>query len=236
MLKQGNWKTVKVKKRDNLARIFKRLDIKQSDLAAIMALGSSTQALTHLHPGQELQVLVDNRQLEQLSFTNDGQNILVVTRSEQGFAAQTITNNTDTANNPPAVALTNATPEAASKTNTPSTAAPVPAKTAIIPNAIKSITLTINHSISEAVRRAGLSAKLANELSHVLSSNPSLIKQIHTGDKLALVYQKDQVADKKSLPNILIAELSSRHGKSLRLVRYTDPKGNTEYYTPKVTH
>ena len=98
---KGKWKTVKVKRGDNLARIFSRLGISPDQLHEIMQLGKTTKRLKTLYPGETFKVRIDTpetqgktsrkkKQLEELVYAFDVANSLRVLNTANGFQAEKI--------------------------------------------------------------------------------------------------------------------------------------------------
>jgi len=78
-LPQVNWKTVKVKKGDTLATIFSELHLNPKELHKIIRLGDSTTKLKRLIPGEEIKVLIVDKELRELDYmVNDTQSLHVI--------------------------------------------------------------------------------------------------------------------------------------------------------------
>lgn len=99
--------------------------------------------------------------------------------------------------------------------------------------ALKYAANTVHGSLSAAANKAGLPSNLATQLNSIFASDPSFAKSIHSGDKFCLLYEAFYLDGKKiGTGNILEAEVTTR-AKVYRAVRYTNPKGVTNYYTPQ---
>ena len=90
----------------------------------------------------------------------------------------------------------------------------------------------IENSLFDAAGRAGLSDATTMQLIQLFAWDVDFAHDIQNGDSFTVLYQKVQrqgyaVADGP----ILAAEFKTA-GKDYRVVRYTDPKGQTGYYTP----
>ena len=99
---KGEWQTVKVKRGDNLARIFSRLGISPDQLHEIMQLGKTTKRLKTLYPGESFRVRIDTpeiqgktsrkkKQLEELVYAFDVANSLRILNTANGFQAEKVT-------------------------------------------------------------------------------------------------------------------------------------------------
>lgn len=91
----------------------------------------------------------------------------------------------------------------------------------------------INDSLFLASQRAGLSDNLTMELAGIFGWDVDFSLDIRQGDRFAVVYEevfKD--GDKLRDGAILAAEFVNR-GKVYRAVRYTEPGGSGQYYTPE---
>lgn len=92
---------------------------------------------------------------------------------------------------------------------------------------------TINDSLFLASQRAGLSDNLTMELAGIFGWDVDFSLDIRQGDRFAVVYEevyKD--GDKLRDGAILAAEFVNR-GKVYRAVRYSEPGGSAQYYSPE---
>jgi len=88
----------------------------------------------------------------------------------------------------------------------------------------------INSSLFMAGKDAGLSDSLVMELAGIFGWDIDFILDIRQGDRFTVIYEEKYVdGDKFSNGNILAAEFINQ-GKSYQAVRYTDSRGNTEYF------
>ncbi|MGH8321024.1 MAG: M23 family metallopeptidase, partial [Gammaproteobacteria bacterium] len=90
----------------------------------------------------------------------------------------------------------------------------------------------IENSLFDAAGRAGLSDPVTMQLIHLFGWDIDFAHDIRSGDSFTVLYQKihrqgEPVADGP----ILAAEFATP-GKTYRIVRFTDPSGRTDYYTP----
>ena len=96
-----------------------------------------------------------------------------------------------------------------------------------------SATGIITSSLFLAGKDAGLSDSLVMELAGIFGWDIDFILDIRSGDRFTVIYEEKYVdGDKYTNGNILAAEFVNQ-GKSYQAVRYTDSKGNTEYFSDK---
>jgi len=92
-----NWKTVTVKRGDNLAQIFSRLNISPGVLHEIIHTNKDTRKLKHVLPGQAIRFLLDdNGVLQQLVYQYNVANSLSVTKQGSSFTAKVTHKTLDT--------------------------------------------------------------------------------------------------------------------------------------------
>ena len=90
----------------------------------------------------------------------------------------------------------------------------------------------IEHSLFDAATGAGLSDSVTMQLIHLFGWDIDFARDIRSGDSFAVLYQKIHRPGRPvSDGPILAAEFTAR-GKAYRIVRFTDPAGHTDYYTP----
>jgi murein DD-endopeptidase MepM/ murein hydrolase activator NlpD len=90
----------------------------------------------------------------------------------------------------------------------------------------------IDSSLFLAGQAAGLSDNLIMELAGIFGWDVDFALDIRSGDRFTLVYEELFLDGQKQKDgNILAAEFTNR-GKTYRALRYTDAKGNSDYYTP----
>lgn len=88
---QPDWKTVKVKKGDSLAKIFAAEKLSPSQLHAVLNSGPIAKKLTRIYPGQELAFLIDpDKGLLELRYDLDALNTVQVRRNDDSYEAQLI--------------------------------------------------------------------------------------------------------------------------------------------------
>jgi len=90
----------------------------------------------------------------------------------------------------------------------------------------------IEGSLFDSAMRAGLSDTTTMELIQLFGWDIDFAHDIQNGDSFTVLYQRVQ-RQGQAITNgpILAAEFTSA-GKSYRVLRYTDPSGETGYYTP----
>ena len=91
----------------------------------------------------------------------------------------------------------------------------------------------INSSLFVDAKNAGMNAALIMELVSIFAWDIDFALDLRKGDNFSLLYEEhflDGVKIKDG--NILAAEFSNQ-GRIYRAIRYTDPKGRSNYYTPK---
>lgn len=91
----------------------------------------------------------------------------------------------------------------------------------------------ISSSLFESAQRAGLSDRLTMELASIFGWEIDFALDIRDGDRFSVIYD-DVYTDGKLLRHgdILAAEFVN-DGTVYRAIRYTDPDGHTDYYTPE---
>lgn len=92
---------------------------------------------------------------------------------------------------------------------------------------------TIKSSLFEAALEAGLSDNVTMDLAHIFGWDVDFALDIRENDQFVVLYEElyldgERVGD----GNILAAEFINQ-GKSFKAVRYTDDKGNSNYYDEK---
>lgn len=213
------WQAFGVKSGQNLAAICARAGVKASDVHAVMSLGKDVEALNTLYPGDavNMQIAPDGKlmalkydfRLLKLSWTE----------SDKGAWTKQLLvkrNGEDAQGNPVFVAET---------INHP------------LEIRSKHATGVIEYSLYHASQKAGLSYQLFDELVDIFSWDIDFTKDVHKGDRFTVVYEEyyregEKIQDKNQKYPIVVAEFISQ-GKSYRAIRYTDPNGETGYFTPE---
>ncbi len=90
---------------------------------------------------------------------------------------------------------------------------------------------TVNHSLAQAVERAGFTTGLYEQLHDIFQGTIDFNHGIRRGDHFAILFQEYYIDGKKDHPgNIVVASFTNQH-KNYRAFRYTYPKNHTGYYT-----
>ena len=90
----------------------------------------------------------------------------------------------------------------------------------------------IENSLFDAAARAGLSDATTMELIQLFAWDVDFAHDIQNGDSFTVLYQKVQRQGYAIVDGPILAAEFKAGGKDYRVVRYTDPKGQTGYYTP----
>ncbi len=90
----------------------------------------------------------------------------------------------------------------------------------------------INSSLFQSAQEAGISEAVTMELAYIFGWDVDFALDIREGDKFAVVYEELYLdGEKVKNGNILAAEFVN-DGQVLRALRYTDPDGKTDYFSP----
>ncbi len=90
------WRTITVKRGDNLSKLFARMEINPKELHDIVRLGEPTKTLNLISPGEEVKFLVINDKLQELIYEFDHNKSLHILRDENDeFRASTVTTELD---------------------------------------------------------------------------------------------------------------------------------------------
>ncbi|MDQ2070571.1 peptidoglycan DD-metalloendopeptidase family protein [Natronospira bacteriovora] len=91
---------------------------------------------------------------------------------------------------------------------------------------------TINRSLYQDARAAGLSNNLIMNLAGVFQWDIDFVLDIREGDEFVVIYEEYyRDGEKVRDGDILAAEIVNR-GNRIQAVRYTDPSGRTDFYSP----
>lgn len=91
----------------------------------------------------------------------------------------------------------------------------------------------IKNSFYVAAQKAGLNNKQIIGLVKAFNSRIDFSRDIHPGDSFHVLYNEELVNGKKIRNgDIIAAEFKTLKGKSYKIIKYTDPKGHSDYYTP----
>ena len=87
----GKWHTIKVKRGDSLSSIFDRYKLSQQQLHEVLTDGESKKLLTHLFPGDEVELYIsDQQQLLGLRYDVDETQTLQIASNTTGLTSQII--------------------------------------------------------------------------------------------------------------------------------------------------
>lgn len=90
----------------------------------------------------------------------------------------------------------------------------------------------VENSLFDAATRAGLSEATTMQLIQLFAWDIDFAHDIQTGDSFSVLYQKVQRLGHVAADGPILAAEFHTGGKTLQIVRFTDPSGQTGYYTP----
>jgi murein DD-endopeptidase MepM/ murein hydrolase activator NlpD len=90
----------------------------------------------------------------------------------------------------------------------------------------------ITSSLFEAAQQAGMSDKLTMELAGIFGWDIDFALDIRDGDHFSVIYDDLYVAGNSLRHGDILAAEFVNNGTTYRAVRYTDPSGQSDYYTP----
>lgn len=97
---------------------------------------------------------------------------------------------------------------------------------------VATATGVIDSSLFEAGQRAGLSDNLIMQMAEIFGWDVDFALDIRAGDRFALVFEEQfKDGDKIGEGPIVAAEFTNRD-RRIRAVRYVDPLGRTDYFSP----
>jgi murein DD-endopeptidase MepM/ murein hydrolase activator NlpD len=97
----------------------------------------------------------------------------------------------------------------------------------------KQVAGQIESSLFEAGLKAGMSNKLIMEMAHIFGWDIDFALDLRQGDHFKVIFEESYLDGQKfDDGDILAAEFTNR-GTTFRAVRYTDPEGNSHFYTPE---
>ena len=97
---------------------------------------------------------------------------------------------------------------------------------------IKQATGVIDSSLFLAAQQAGLSENVTMQLADIFGWDVDFALDIRQGDSFAVVYDEYYRYGKKVRDGDIIAAEFTNRGNTFKAVRYTDPEGFSEYFTP----
>jgi murein DD-endopeptidase MepM/ murein hydrolase activator NlpD len=89
----------------------------------------------------------------------------------------------------------------------------------------------IKNSFYIAAQKAGLNGKQTMELVKMFNSKVDFAREVRPGDSFRVLYDQQFVNGKRIHTGNIIAAEFTANGKAYKIIRYTDPKGRTDYYT-----
>lgn len=96
----------------------------------------------------------------------------------------------------------------------------------------KEVAGEIESSLFEAGQKAGMSDKLIMEMAHIFGWDIDFALDLRRGDNFKVIFEESFLDGQKfDDGDILAAEFTNR-GTTFRAIRYTDPEGNSHFYTP----
>lgn len=90
----------------------------------------------------------------------------------------------------------------------------------------------INSSLSQAGQQAGLSDELIMQLTSIFAWDIDFATNLHQGDQFTVVYEESSRNGKNYSGQIVAAEFVNQ-GRVFTAIRYQDPDGNNNYYSPE---
>lgn len=91
---------------------------------------------------------------------------------------------------------------------------------------------TISYSLFETILGSGEKAELADILASLYEYDVDFNRDIQPNDSYAVIVEKKYLEGKFVGYGDVLASEFANNGKVIRLVRYTDPEGNTAFYHP----
>ncbi len=91
----------------------------------------------------------------------------------------------------------------------------------------------INSSLFVDAKKAGMNAALIMDLVSIFGWDIDFALDLRKGDTFSLIYEEHFLDGLKIKDGAILAAQFTNQGRTYRAIRYTDPKGNSNYYTPK---
>ncbi len=92
---------------------------------------------------------------------------------------------------------------------------------------------TIEDSLYLSAKKSGISDKMIMELANIFGWDIDFALDIRTGDQFTIIYNQMYREGEFIRDDKIIAAEFVNHGKSYRVVRYTDKNGTADYFTPE---
>jgi murein DD-endopeptidase MepM/ murein hydrolase activator NlpD len=96
----------------------------------------------------------------------------------------------------------------------------------------ESATTTINSSLFVDGQNAGLSDRVIMEVAELFNWDIDFARELRPGDRFSVIYEARFVDGEKYRDGDILAAEFVNNGKPYRAIRYRDPKGITDYYSP----
>ena len=109
-------------------------------------------------------------------------------------------------------------------------ATPVEAK---VERRLATATGRIDSSLFLAAQRAGLEDRLIMEMVEIFAWDVDFALEIRAGDGFALIYEELYKDGAKLTDGAILAAEFTNRGRVIRALRYQDPKGRSEYFSPQ---
>ncbi len=90
----------------------------------------------------------------------------------------------------------------------------------------------IDSSLFLSGMQAGLSDNLIMELAGIFGWDIDFALDIRAGDRFTLLYEEQYLDGEKLRDGAVLAAEFTNRGKTYRALRYTDPRGRSDYYSP----
>ncbi|VAW93694.1 Peptidase, M23/M37 family [hydrothermal vent metagenome] len=92
---------------------------------------------------------------------------------------------------------------------------------------------TIQSSLFVDAKNAGMNAALIMDLVSIFGWDIDFALDLRKGDTFSLLYEEHFLDGLKIKDGDILAAQFTNQGRTYRAIRYTDPKGHSNYYTPK---
>lgn len=90
----------------------------------------------------------------------------------------------------------------------------------------------VRHSLRDAASRAGLTHNMLVQLQHIYGGTLNFARDIHPGDKFAILYNEYYVDGKKYKTGDIVAAQFHLGGKKFDAIRFTYAQDHVGYFTP----
>ena len=97
---------------------------------------------------------------------------------------------------------------------------------------VATATGVIDSSLFEAGQRAGLSDNLIMQMAEIFGWDVDFALDIRSGDRFALVFEEQYKDGGKIGEGPIVAAEFTNRGRRIRAVRYVDPSGRADYFSP----